>query len=452
MKLVVSTDRAEILKAIELAGKQEQNLLWQTQDDQRFIFEIEKINFDPVQEIINCELESPQDLSEDFPIYLKLSYRNTIFKGSLVRHNADQVYVRIPDEIRIEELREHPRYSFYPEEYRRITIATDNDLMSEAKLHHEVNLIDLSRSGLGLIVNQGSKDLVLNSQMITLSELGNFEFKSQFKIDPVWQIDFPFQNKQGVPELCKKVGFKFLELIPGKLLDNYLQLEEGRYGHEIGFLGQSKSFGKKFHREYLEMLRKVSSKHRFFEFFQENNDAREVGMDYLPRHIRLLSHVSCALAKLIGLGSREVMGQLTYIAFVHDIAYFNNPKLAQIKSRKHFEKVKKYLTVTEKELYFRSYNYAFEFTQAAKMTPVGCDFLMHELKNYHLAADKEAFLSQTDLDPLTAIFIVGHHLTDYIITHPKWTFYEYMERYPFLVHGKTFEVIFNSLNQARMAA
>lgn len=452
MKFVVATDRDEILKVIQEAKAKDSNILWQTSSEHRTIFDISQIDYDPIREVIRCKIDEPDALLPELNIYLKLAHRNTVFKGSMQLTYKGYVYIQVPDEIRVEELREHPRYSFYPEERRQITISVHNELMATAKQHHEVNLLDMSRSGMGILINQNLREHVLNGSEINLSTLGNFEFKSLFHLEPVWQIDFPYTTEEGKPELFKKVGIKFKESLPGKLINNYIKLEEGQYENQIGFLGHSNKFRKKLHREYNTMLDKVKRKRKFFDFFKDVASTEEVGLDYLPRHIRLLSMTSCALARLTGYASMEVYSQLAYVAFVHDIAFFNNPKLAQIKNRQHFEKVKQFLNVTEKELYYRSYNYAFDFARQDINAPGGVEYIIHQLKEYHLAPDKQKFLNQDMVAPIVAIFIVAHHLTDYILTHPQWTFYEYLERYPFLIHGNTFERIFEQLSKARIAA
>ena len=162
--------------------------------------------------------------------------------------------------------------------------------------------------------------------------------------------------------------------------------------------------------------------------------------------------VSCALMRLVGGSNKDLVRQLTYCSLVHDVAFFNNPKLAQIKSTAHFEKVKHLLSITEKELYYRAYNYSFDYASSDRRAPPGAALLINELRQYHMSPNKTEYMISEILSEAACVFIVAHDLTDYILSHPNWTFYEYLENYPFLEYGSVFATIYQNLNRARMAA
>lgn len=118
MKFTVSNDSDEILEVISKARYKKKNILWQNRSDQRLIFEIDDFEYDPIREVIRCKVNDLDAIETDLNIYVKLAFRNTIFKGSVKAIYKDFVYIQVPDEIRLEELRQYPRYVFTPNENR----------------------------------------------------------------------------------------------------------------------------------------------------------------------------------------------------------------------------------------------------------------------------------------------------------------------------------------------
>lgn len=453
MNFVVSNDREEIVKIIFEASHKKKNILWQTRADKRLVYEIEEFEYDPIREVIRCKISDFDTIDTGSIVYIKFAYRNTIFKGSIQALYKEYAYIQVPDEIKLEELREFPRYVFQPEENRLIKVSVPAKITETARLHIDVNLVDLSQGGVAIVLGDEQRPFIIGADDVQLSQLGNFEFKSKVGLEPVWQVDFKQVNyRNGNSSMAKKVGFKFVEPLPVKLMTNFIKYEEAQFENQIGFLGNSARFKKRMQREYKTLMSRLNQQKTFFDYFREAASKSEVGLDYLPRHIRTLSMVSCALMRLMGGSSKELVKNLTYCSLVHDVAYFNNPKLAQIKNPKHFEKVKKFLTVMEKELYYRSFNYAFEYATSDHSAPAGAAHLIKELRSYHTAENKVSFAKKGNLSELASIFIVAHDLTDYILSHPQWTFYEYLQTYPFLEYGEHFEALFQSLNRARMAA
>ena len=453
MKFIVSNDRDEIVEVISKARYKKKNILWQTRSDQRFIFEIDDFEYDPIREVIRCRVDDLDSIDIQATVYIKFAFRNTIFKGSIRTIFKDYAYIQVPDEIKLEELREFPRYVFQPDENRLIKVSVPAPITQGAREHFDVNLVDLSQGGLGIILRDEHRQQVLGSNNVQLSHLGLFEFKSIVGLKPVWQVDYKLDSRMAESSsIVKKVGFKFVEPLPAKLMTNYIKYEEAQFENEIGFLGNTNRFRKRMHKEYKTLMNRLSHQKTFFDYFKEAASNTEVGLDYLPRHIRTLSMVSCALIRLQGGSSKDLVRKLTYCSLVHDVAFFNNPKLAQIKSRAHFEKVKQFLSVTEKELYYRAYNYSYDYASSDHTAPMGAVELISELRQYHLTPNKVEYMTKGHLSELACVFIVAHDLTDYIMSHPNWTFYEYLENYPFVEYGSFFESLFQNLNRARMAA
>jgi len=450
LKYEISKNRDEILKTIKESGNENRNILWQNHGDNRVILDIFDFKIDPIKQVIRFNVLDPAHIDNDKPLYIKLSHRNMIFKGSLITKSINGIFVRIPDQIKLEELREHKRYAFESTEKRQVLLEIDSSIES-IKEHLSINLLDVSQSGLGIIVDPFDHDKVIRSTQVNLSTLGYFDFKSHFSMDPVYKSQFQMEMNGESKSMCK-IGFRFQESLPEKLLKDFIRAEENLFENEIGFVGKSRNFQKKLHREFRQMLKTLDSKKEFFEFFTGHGQVNSLGDEYLSKHIRLLSMFSCAIAKLLGISDKTVIAQLTYCSFVHDIAFFTNPKLAQIKGHGHFNRVKHLLNVYERELYFRSTVYAYDFAKADPHAPSGSELILKQMDDLHRSNNPELMLSKGGISPLVAVMVVAHDLVDYALTHPRWTFYDYIQRYKFAHHGDTFAVIFDLLNKARIAA
>lgn len=451
MRYEISKNRDEILKTIRESNNKNKNILWQNHDDNRMVLEITDLILDPITEVIKFNVLEPKLIDKDKSLYIKLHHRNMIFKGSVVMKNDDGIFVQIPDQVKLEELREHKRYEFESTESRQVLLQVDSSIQN-IKEHMKINLLDVSQSGIGIIVNPFDKDKVIRSSQINLSSLGYFEFKSHFTLNPVYKSSIVQRNEHGVEEHLFKIGFRFEELLPEKLLKDFIRAEENLFANEIGFLGKSRKFQKKLHREFKQMMKTLEGKKEFFEFFMGHGNIQSIGDEYMSKHIRLVSMFSSALARLLGWVDKISMAQLTYAAFVHDIAFFTNPMLAQIKDKSHFDRIKHLLNVNERELYFRSTKYPMDFCDKDPYAPAGAQFILEELHQLHISENPEYLLAKGDISPMTAIFLVAHDLVDYAVTHPRWTFYDYLSRYPFAAFGGTFELLFDELNRARAAA
>ena len=55
-----------------------------------------------------------------------------------------------------------------------------------------------------------------------------------------------------------------------------------------------------------------------------------------------------------------------------------------------------------------------------------------------------------DYSSLSCIFMVSHHLVDYIILRKNWSFYDYLESYPKHFSGGTFDLIYDAVQSARL--
>lgn len=450
MKFETITNKEEILKAIKKADKKGTHLIWQSPENkERVLIEFSAVELDPIREIIRIEVPDLSAFNFALPIYAKLSKRNTIFKGMILRKDNNQLYIGVPDEIQMEELRTQKRFKFFVDERRQAMVHINSPVMANSHTKLPVSLLDVSQSGMGALLDPKVKPFLIgSSEDVFLSSLGLVDLPDKPQIEIVHEKEFPWVNEEGVTEPLHKIGIKFSHGLPENVLQDYIRLQESLNKDELGILKFTNKFKKKFHHQYSKLQKHLLSRKSFTETFGGVLN-KNLGDTYIARHVRTLAMTSCAIARLVGVNDTLTLSQLIYLSFVHDVALFKNPKIAQIKGQEHFMRVKDMLTFEEKELFLSASKIAHEFSVQDKNAPLGVEFLVEEFMHYRMSAAPQVMLKNRELSYHLSIFIMAHDLADYMYARPQWTFYEYLEQFQFLEYGGVFEKVYDALSLKR---
>lgn len=135
--------------------------IWQTSDGIREIFHIVHMQVEPLTDRIVIRSNSLTEVKQDYPIFVRLHYRNLIFK--LDPHEfkvatEGKVYCGIPGEARALAMRTTERYVLPYELDISLSIKrfgrTEKDFSPEL----EVRIIDVSESGLGIMISGANRE------------------------------------------------------------------------------------------------------------------------------------------------------------------------------------------------------------------------------------------------------------------------------------------------------
>lgn len=451
MKFTVSTDPKEILKVIKKHDNNDECIVWQSTSKERLVQTIEQVHVDNLRKIIRFKLDekSFQELDPALTVYVKLSFRKTIFKGEFMGNKDNFIFVNIPDEIQFEELREFPRFIFGPHEDKTITISVDSTVVANSLYNLKVKLQDISQTGLGFLISHANHDLLVKNEL-KMSALGPLELENPVPTEVVYADKFSYRDN-GKKLNCLKMGAKLGYQLDNDLLNTFVRSVEGFDHSAIGFLGHEFEFQNSLHYQMETMFKHLKKKNDLFVAIDQatgvSQELKE--SEYFPRHIRLLAKISCGIAKMMGHDSKKVLEKLIYASFVHDVAYYANPKLSMIKDMKHFEDVKHDLDPSEEEIYKKAPRLAFDFAFYDKYAPKGVETILIQSKELPDGSGYPNHLDVDKIHPLSAIFIVAHDLTDYIFDRKSWNYYEYILRYSRKFTGGVFDEIFLELDKAR---
>lgn len=454
MKHIVSTDPKEILKIIRQSDSEDECIVWQSSSDSRTVQTIEEVRVDNVRKVIRFKLNkgSFEELDPALTIYVKLSFRKTIFKGDLIGNKNNYIFVSVPDEIQFEELREFPRFSFGPHEDKSVTLGVDASVVSNAMFNLKVKLQDISQTGIGFLVSHSNQEMLLTND-VQMTSMGTIDLETNIPTDIVYSDSYTYkENGKKINSL--KMGAKLSYHLEQSLLNAFVRSVEGFDHSIIGFLGHEYEFQNSLHYQMDTTFKHLKKKNDLFQTIdQVEQIANEIKEnEYFPKHIRLLAKVSCGIAKLIGHDTSKVLQKLIYASFVHDVAFYANPKLSLIKNIEHLEQASSELTADEIDLFKKSPKIAFDFAFYDKFAPKGVETILIQAKELPNGNGYPNCLSADKIHPLSAIFIVAHDLTDYIFERKTWNYYDYLVHFSKRFKGGIFDEIYINIEKAREAA
>ena len=447
MKYDISVDPKEIISSLSNSADSSDNILWQTYDDNRNVFEIRDIEIDDLRSLVEFSInEDKAYVDLDKVAYIKLAHRNTIFKGDVLRVTSQKVYMSIPDEVQLEEFREITRYHFDFKEKRTVQLSLESDVMSSASQYLKVQALDISTQGLGVISTMVNKEIILSANDIYLSSLGDYNLPVEVKLKIIHYKDKRIRS-EGKPLKLFHMGTSFDHALEDELINNFIARIEGRHQSEIGFLEPDPELISSLHDEMGIMSTKLQSNNNLSLLMRAQKTKSYDRENYLQEHIRLLAKVSCGIANELGLYDKKTLKNLIYCTYAHDIAYFQSPKLALIQNDRHFEKVKDKLSTQDIMLYKKSLSY---FEDFAESDTSRSNKALKIVRDFYKMRNNTRVVALSDYSSLSCIFMVSHHLVDYIILRKNWSFYEYLEKYPDIFVGGTFDLIYDALQSSRL--
>lgn len=168
----IKTGKMEIIKILETSMRLDGNILWQNVDDQRVVHKMNVANFDIKDGTFTIMLhDGEKRIQKELPTYVKLNFRKSIFKVEVVEINDRMITVKIPDEVMATEGRKVNRRRFTTADKKKITLKA-HDFSGIFKNNYEFQIIDLSSSGMALILNDKEVDQLYNAKKIELIALG----------------------------------------------------------------------------------------------------------------------------------------------------------------------------------------------------------------------------------------------------------------------------------------
>lgn len=205
----------EVLRLLQKASSLQENFLWQSHALGKSVIPIYQFEIDFVSRGVviyfNTKLYS---IDKHLPVYVKLDYRESIFKINNHKQGKDALHFSFPDEIKTIEMREQLRSRVPPSDERYISLRPSlsgniNESMSTLK----ARVIDLSYGGAGLTVTEQNRSFLKNNRILWITKVHEVNLKFPILAEVVYMntdIDLAYRNKRA-REI--RVGLKFSDAL-----------------------------------------------------------------------------------------------------------------------------------------------------------------------------------------------------------------------------------------------
>jgi hypothetical protein len=175
--------KGEILNTFSVSNPYE-SVMWQTVGGLRSIFEIEDIKINTTIRTAKLTLKDEHAIIDPGqPIYLKLSKNASIMKLRCLSNSYNEISIVLPDQMKSIENRTSPRIRFSPADERIATIVLTSEFTKSSTQALKFKLMDISQTGLSLIVSDENKELLIRSNGHYLTHLGENELATPIALD-----------------------------------------------------------------------------------------------------------------------------------------------------------------------------------------------------------------------------------------------------------------------------
>lgn len=214
-----SIENREILRILQKAGPLQDNILWQSHSLGKNIIPVHHFEIDFVSREIVVFFDSFKNrLNPEMPLYVKLDYRGTVFKVSEFRMAKTTLHFGFPEKVKTLELRSIPRHVFNPHLEKYITLRPALHAMKQVSSELHFRSIDISESGVGLLVSEHNRLFLKNNRILWLTSLQDQMLPNAILAEVVYLNTDSEGRSSNRRQKDLKVGLKLSEPFPS---DNY---------------------------------------------------------------------------------------------------------------------------------------------------------------------------------------------------------------------------------------
>lgn len=201
-----------------------QCIMWQNIEGERVIYSIKKIEKSEDDKLVTFQIKNYQnDFILDRPVYVKLKFRGTMFRSSIAKLSGSLVTLNFPlvADVKTIELREEVRINFDLSEERFITIGMLHNGKWNKEQALKFQLLDISESGVCVLVTDENKNYLQNSKVLAITHLGSMELSMPVFMIQKYASKFRYR-KNGKGYFRIRIGFKLKDKIKKEILAAYL--------------------------------------------------------------------------------------------------------------------------------------------------------------------------------------------------------------------------------------
>jgi hypothetical protein len=417
-----SVSLKEILEAFVKSPQSESLLVWQKHHDNRSIIWAKSWDLNHNQErvVVFLDEKSAQLIDEKSPVYIKLPFREAVLKTTIEVHSKGCYFLKIPTEIFWREFRETPRLVFeYGErdaEIRSSQIPSRSESSSSMNTFR-VFVKDISPKGMALLIPESYYQFLNSNRQI---EFLSIDGRLMLSPKPAQLVYFQKEKKvQSMKGTWYRAGVKLLRPLSEEFIAN-LQKSDSLILKSLTIDCFSDDFKSVVDREVDVTLKKIKKNPALSKYLDQIEISRREDL-YIEEHIKVLCIVCSFIARAMNWVTDLSLQKLIYVSYLHDAPLLNVPKLTKIFNLKEFEKLKSSLTPDEQKLFLSAPEKAFAIALADNTAPPDAPQILLMQKELPDGSGFPRRLNAQKITPLACIFIVGHDLTNEIMSRKDWS-------------------------------
>jgi|GEM_PF-3115920 len=426
-KLRLTRKIREIKAVLRRIPLQSELTLWVHPDEKRVLFSGNLLSFDESEKRITLQLKVvPAALSSIDSVFVKFMGNAGVGKCKLQELRGNLLTLEISDEMILEEKRNHRRIHFSSDDQKFIQL----EIMGQPE---SLRVINASRSGMRLEAEPETIARICTSPSLQVLRLGDQPCGIECGFIRTDESSIVLKLTEEIPEdtflgFIKTPAFERVD--PEKFFEDQEYLETVKSNMEETI-------------ERLERLPKLQTAMKTLKV--------DRGGNYLRTHIDLLCYVSCSLGRILGWVTRKTLNKLVVAAYLHDIRYFDHPKLARIKNRQEFDAKKDSLSAEEQKIFLEGPLYSSLLSKDSIGDGPGESIDVERiLIQQKERPDGSGFPEGVDfkqLYPLSCLFMVCHEFVDYVYETPEWNFRDFTRRARTVFKGPYFIKILEAFDE-----
>lgn len=220
-----SSEYREILRILQKATSDQENILWQSHTVGKTIVPVQYLEIDFISREVMVNFSSEHHrIDPELPLYVKLDYRGTVFKINNFRQNLNSLNFSFPEMIKTMELRNKPRHTFKAAQDKFVTLkSTISSGAADGGSELKVRALDISETGLGLIVSEQNRNFLKNNRILWVTGLENMNLPHSVLAEVIYinsEVEPQFQIKR---QKSLKVGLKISGVFHPEVYHRFIQ-------------------------------------------------------------------------------------------------------------------------------------------------------------------------------------------------------------------------------------
>ena len=378
-------------------------VLWVNVDEQRIHFKgkLLKVDFAANRIMLQLGTDKPSLETHNY-VFIKWLNSEGVSKCRINTIKDNTLLVEVPEEIVMSENRRNWRAHFSEADAKKAII---HDGTSE----HELLVLNISLNGLGLKIDQ---------KIAKLLESGD----KNLKIIKVGGTTLKNQDATITRQSNHLFGVELKEELPQEAFDQFISTNVAANVDPRKFFHDQEYYRviKDNMATMVQKLEKMPKLAQAMKNLKVNRDG-----SYLREHTELLCLITSSIGKSLGWVTDNTIDKLIYVAYLHDIRYYDKPHLARIATLEEFNQKKAKLSEEDQKAFLEGPSYSALMAKDDESNSVDVERILLQQKERPDGSGFPGGLTFKQLVPLTCLFIICHDFVDYIISHRDWTFREF---------------------------